>query len=188
MENSYEINSFSPKKYVIDKKFQHENPLNNGRINFDVDRSKNGTPFFIQDLIPKNEKTNYYNATQHMLTPSILSTTYFSLENIEIIQNAIRAEIYKLSKEQHIIDKQDYDQLKIIMRAIFLQYALHKPYNIREQIEDLNQIVLNYCVPKVYNELIAYLKYKKDISTLPVPQDNPVYLSVDKTIELKNFF
>lgn len=173
-------------KYVIDEKFQYDDKTNNGRIR--IDRSQNGTPFFIQDLIPKNEKTNYFNATQHMLSPSLLSTTYFSAENIEIIQNAIRAAVYKKTNGVHIIDKQDYDQLKIIMRAVFLQYALHKPDHIREQIEQLNSIVLDYCIPKVYNELVAYLKYKEDISSLPTPRENPKDLGEDKTLELKHFF
>jgi hypothetical protein len=74
------------------------------------------------------------------------------------------------------------------MRSVFLQYSLHKSTNIREQVEQLNQIVLNYCVPRVYSELMSYLKYKEDISTLPVPQENPIFLAPDKTLELKHFF
>ena len=123
-----------------------------------------------------------------MLSSSLLSNTFFSLENIEIIQNAIRAEIYKKSNNTYIIDNQDYDQIKIIMRSVFLQYALHRDDNIRGQIEDLNKVVLDFCVPQVYSELVSYMKYKKDISTLPVPMDNPTYFSNDKTMELNNFF
>jgi hypothetical protein len=170
--------------YVIDNNIQ--TPKTNGRVNLEA--QENGTPFFIQDAIPKKERTNYYNATQHMLSSSLLSNTFFSLENIEIIQNAIRAEIYKKSNNTYIIDNQDYDQIKIIMRSVFLQYALHRDDNIRGQIEDLNKVVLDFCVPQVYSELVSYMKYKKDISTLPVPMDNPTYFSNDKTMELNNFF
>lgn len=184
--NSMLYNNSQKNQYVVDQSFKYENKNNNGRIQ--QDRSQNGTPFFIQDLIPKNEKTNYFNATQHMMNPTLLSNTFFSKENIEIIQNAIRSEIYKKTEQKHIIDKQDYDQIKIIMRSVFLQYALHKSTNIREQIEQLNNIVLEYCIPKVYSELMSYLKYKEDISTLPVPQNNPIYLAPDKTLELKHFF
>ena len=112
----------------------------------------------------------------------------FSSENIEIIQNGIRAGVFKMSNQKHIIDKQDYDQIKIIMRSVFLQYSLNQPDNISEQIQSLNNIVLEYCIPKIHSELVSYLKYKEDITTLPVPQDNPVFLGVDKTVELKNFF
>lgn len=184
MDNFLEL-SDKNNNLVIDQKFKYENE-HKGRIN--LDRTENGRPFFIQDLIPKNEKTNYFNATQHMTSPSVLSNVFFSGENIEIIQNGIRAGVYKMSKQTHIIDKQDYDQIKIVMRSVFLQYSLHQQHNIAEQIDSLNKIVLDYCVPKVYNELVSYLKYKEDITTLPVPQDNPVFLGVDKTVELKNFF
>ena len=134
------------------------------------------------------KKTNYYNATEHTLTPCLLSTVFFSGENIELLQNAIRAEIYKKSNKKHIIDKQNYDQLKIVMRAIYLQYALNQETHIKEQVDGLNNLVLDYCVPQVYNELMSYLKYKRDISTLSVPMQNPIHLSVDKTVELKHFF
>ena len=171
--------------YIIDRTF-HIPQNENGRIRLNA--NENGTPFFIQDMIPKNEKTNYYNATQYMFTPTLLSRTYFSLENIEIIQNAIRAEVYRKTNKKHIIDKQDYDQLKMIMRSIFLQNALHQDHDIKQQIQTLNDLVLEYCIPRVYSELISYLKYKEDISTLAVPMDNPVHLSVDKTVELNRFF
>ena len=75
-------------------------PSQNGRIT--LDHKENGTPFFIQDMIPKNEKTNYSNATQYMFNPTLLSETYFSLENIEIIQNAIRANIYEKTNKKYI--------------------------------------------------------------------------------------
>ena len=37
-------------------------------------------------------------------------------------------------------------------------------------------------------QLMAYIKYKEDISTLAVPMDNPIHFSVDKTVELDRFF
>lgn len=178
-----EINDIT-KLHIIDKNMKI--PSQNGRIT--LDPKENGTPFFIQDMIPKNEKTNYSNATQYMFNPTLLSETYFSLENIEIIQNAIRANIYEKTNKKYIIDKQDYDQLKIIMRSIFLQNSLHQNNNIKEQITSLNEIVIDYCVPKVYSELMAYIKYKEDITTLAVPMNHPIHLSVDKTVELNRFF
>ena len=74
------------------------------------------------------------------------------------------------------------------MRSIYLQKALHQNNNIKQQISTLNQYVLDYCVPQIYGELIAYLKYKEDISTLAVPMNNPIHLSVDKSVELNHFF
>uniref|UniRef100_A0AB39J981 Minor capsid protein P8 central region domain-containing protein n=1 Tax=Florenciella sp. virus SA2 TaxID=3240092 RepID=A0AB39J981_9VIRU len=158
-----------------------------GRI--DLDPNENGTPIFMYDKIPKNEKTNYYNATQYMIEQTQLSVCYFSKENIQIIQNSIRAKIFDMTKQK--IDYQNYDELKMIMRSIYLQHSMHKPDNITQQIEDLNQKVLEYVIPNVYGELTSYLKYKKDISSIPEPIQRPEYIQNEnnnKTLELKTFF
>jgi hypothetical protein len=157
-----------------------------GRI--DLTPNENGTPFFVQDKIDKNEKTNYSNATQGIMENSLLSITFFSYNNIESIQNTLRSEIYELSNQLYKIDVQDTDQLKIIMRSVFLQYSSNNSDNIDGQIKLLNRTVLDYAVPQVHNELISYLKYKKDISSPPSLMQLPQCLAIDKTIELNNFF
>ena len=78
--------------------------------------------------------------------------------------------------------------LDVLLKHIFLQNSLHQNNNIKEQITTLNDIVIDYCVPKVYSELMAYIKYKEDITTLAVPMNHPIHLSVDKTVELNRFF
>ena len=110
---------------------------------------------------------------------TLLSTTFFSLENIQIIQNGIRSGVYEMTKKQHIIDEQDYDTIKTIMRSVFMQYSLNQEKNIREQVSALNKLVLDYSVPKVYNELLSYFKFRRDISTLANPE------SVNELISLK---
>ena len=157
-----------------------------GRI--DLNPSENGTPFFVQDKIHKNEKTNYSNATQGLMENSLLSITFFSSNNIESIQNTLRSKIYKLTNEQYKIDVQDNDQLKIVMRSVFLQYSSNNNDNIDGQVKQLNNKVLDYAVPQVHNELISYMKYKKDISSPPTLMQLPQSLAIDKTIELNNFF
>ena len=153
-----------------------------GRI--DLSPNENGTPFFIHDKIEKNEKTNYSNAMQGLAENSLLSITFFSMQNIDAIQNTLRSRIYELTNEKYKIDIQDTDQLKIIMRSIFLQYSLNHTDNIEEQVNKLNKYVLNYAVPQVYSELVSYIKYKKDISSPPDLMNLPKSLTIDKTIEL----
>jgi len=157
-----------------------------GRI--DISPNENGTPFFVQDKIVKNEKTNYSNAMQGLLENSLLSITFFSSDNIESIQNTLRSEIYKLTNKKYKIDIQDADQFKIIMRSVFLQYSYNNNDNIDEQIRQLNTKVLEYAIPQVHNELISYIKYKNDISSPPSLMQLPQSVSIDKTIELNNFF
>ena len=82
------MNQDLSKLYIIDKKMEI-NQNQNGRIH--LDPKENGTPFFVQDKIEKTENTNYSNAVQYMFNPTLLSTTFFSLDNIMILQNAIRS-------------------------------------------------------------------------------------------------
>ena len=54
---------------------------------------------------------------------------------------------------------------------------------------DLNNLVVNFCVPKILPEIDAYIKYKNDVSTLVVPIDRPVQTDFKfKSNEFKRFF
>ena len=59
------------------------------------------------------------------------------------------------------------------MRSTYLQYAEHYSDNITKQVERLNKIVLDYCVPSVYNEAVGYERYCQDQSSLVVPIELP---------------
>ena len=103
-----------------------------------------------------------------------MSSIYFSEKNIQIIQNGIRAGVYNKSNRQYVVGLQDCDSLKVIMRSIFLQNAVNQPLNISGQIEQLNNLVLDYCIHHVYSEAQGYMKYLYDVSTIAVPMSNPV--------------
>ena len=76
-----------------------------------------------------------------------------------------------------IIDPVSTDDLFMIMRAQYLQYGRNLPDNIPEQIAELNARVCAWSVPKILAELAMYKTYRKDIDTLPVPIDQPTYIS-----------
>ena len=98
--------------------------------------------------------------------------------NIDILQNGIRAGVYNRSNGNYLIGTQNCDELKIIMRSIFLQNAKNVSTNIPEQITALNKIVLDYAIHQVYGEAEGYMKYKRDASTLAMPLEPPVMLSL----------
>jgi hypothetical protein len=140
-------------------------------------------------LYDKPTYTSSYNDAMTgnwMDTP--LSLSFFSSSNQQILQNGIRAGVYTMSNNKFVISQQSNPDLKMIMRAIFLEHSQNRPTHIREQIEELNQYVFKHCIPKIYGEAQGYLKYIQDASTLVVPLSNPVHTSLDKTLELKTFF
>jgi hypothetical protein len=130
--------------------------------------------FSMYDKIPANQCTTFRNATIGQWDETPLSEAYFSKENIQTIQNGIRMGVYQKSNGQYKIGQQDCDTLKTIMRSIFLQNSANLPYNIQGQVQQLNQMVLNYAVPAVYGEAQGYIKYLHDASTLVVPLATPV--------------
>jgi hypothetical protein len=163
------------------------NNSNNGRVNI---KSPNTSDLFkLYDKIPANQCVTFRNATEGLWTDTPLSNAFFSQYNLKILQNGIRAGVYKRSNGQYTIGEQCCDTLKIIMRSVFLQNAINLPDNIPKQIEELNKIVLDYCIQQVYSEAQGYLKYVDDASTLVVPLAHPVQASnTDKTIEFNNWF
>jgi len=168
--------------------------VNNGRVDIKSPNRRWASPntsalFQMYDKIPANQCVTFRNATEGLWNDTLLSSTFFSKDNIQILQNGIRAGVFKKSNGQYLIGPQDCDSLKIIMRSVFLQNAANLPYNIPQQINDLNQLVLNYCVQQVYSEAQSYLKYLDDASTLVVPISHPVMAdNSDKTLEFTKWF
>jgi hypothetical protein len=122
-------------------------------------------------------------------TDTYLSKAFFSQQNIQILQNGIRAGVYQKSNGQYTIAPQDCDSLKIVMRSVYLQNAANQPNNITQQVFELNKIVLNYCIQQVYSEAQGYLKYIDDASTLVVPIAHPVMTdNSDRELEFKTWF
>jgi hypothetical protein len=131
----------------------------------------------MYDKIPANQCVSFREPTLGQWDETPLSKAYFSQNNIQIIQNGIRAGVYKKSNSQYTVAPQDCESLKIIMRSIFLQHATNQPKQISQQIAELNQIVLEYCIFHVYSEAQGYMKYLTDVSTLAVPLAAPVMAS-----------
>ena len=159
----------------------------NGRI--DILGPNTDLRFSMSDRIPINECSSFRDAMTGNWDNTLLSDTFFSSQNIKILQNGIRAGVYKKSNGNYIIGEQSYDELKIVMRSIFLQNSKNLATNIAEQIEELNNIVLKYTINQVYGEADGYMKYIIDASTLVVPLAMPILsYSNDKQLELKKWF
>jgi len=133
----------------------------------------------------RNKPTEYSEALNGTMEWNVLAQVYFSAENMQIVQNALRANVYKMSDGKINIPNQNVDNLKIIMRGIYMEYAEHYPKDIKGQVERLNQLVLDYAVPKLYSEAVGYMQYLVLQSTLPQPIDRP--LPNDRTYKSLEF-
>ena len=130
----------------------------NGRINI---IGPNRNQFSLFDKIPTNECSTFHDAMTGNFQDSTLSLAFFSKENMQIIQNAIRAGVYEVSNQQYIIDNQNCDNLKIVMRSVFLQNSVNLPDMITEQIKELNLATMpgvEFVTKDLYQQLEEKLK------------------------------
>ena len=155
----------------------------NGRVNI----QEGGSPMFLYEAVKVDDKSNYYNATKYMFQPNELTKKYFSNKNIELVHQNIKKKVYFIINNKYIIDNQDIVTLKTIMRSIFLQYSSMNTKDIDNDINNINNMVIDYCSKNIVSEITTYFKYKQDISTIATPLENPIYLQNDNTLEFKRF-
>ena len=125
----------------------------------------------------KVAKNFQYESMIGIYEPTKLNSLFFSKKNLEIIQAKIRYGVYIKSNKKFKIGNQSDTEIQVIMRSIFLQHSPNLTYGITEQIKYLNNMVADWCIPKILAEVKQYVGYLKDIQTMPMPIDRPVNLS-----------
>jgi hypothetical protein len=160
--------------------------MNNGRID-----TLNSANYNIYDLYREEHKRDVrFNeeAIRGTHTNNALSEIFFSGTNIDVLQSAIRYEVYKISCKKHIIDRQSDTDLKVIMRATYLEHAKFGGKDVLKEVKRLNGLVLDFCVPRIIQEINMYMRYRSDINQLPIPLDRGEFATNkgQKTLEIKN--
>jgi hypothetical protein len=161
----------------------------NGRINFQAPPSAGGAGSALGDGTKADafpgfgyQRTSEVSFEKDMLrgnwSTNSLSDSFFSRKNVSVIQNLIRRDVYEKSQPKgYLIDDQSVDELKIIMRALYLQYARNHPHDIPGQVAELNKRVADWSVPHILSAVDHYQYYLQDIETLPVPLARSVHMS-----------
>ena len=144
----------------------------------------------LKDLQMIENNTTQVNFQQEALygiqETTHLNQLFFSKENMNIIQDKIRYQVYLNTEKKHIIGKQSDVELEIIMKSIYLQHSPNLPNQIKEQIKYLNELVCNWCVEKIIPEIYQYVGYLKEVEYMPVPLEHPVNLSSKGTKNLRS--
>lgn len=130
---------------------------------------------------------------------TLLSFLFFSQENLQNIQALLKKAIF--DKINYVVSEQSYDELIIVMRLIYLEYALQPPpirkdadstkrYALllknKEEINRLNGIVISMLLPKIISEITQYTYYLQDISKIAVKDFNPKFTSSKGEVELRS--
>tara|TARA_Y100001935_G_C16928332_1_gene324173 strand:- start:39 stop:554 length:516 start_codon:yes stop_codon:yes gene_type:complete len=157
--------------------------MNNGRVVKINNKSMGKMPLFYGNKITCNFKNT---AIQGIQTVSKLSQLYFSEENFENVQQQIRYNVWIASNKKYQISKQSPIELEIVMRSMYLQHSKNLNCKFQEQIKSLNELVINWCVPRILSEIQQYVGYINDVENLPMPIDRPTNISNKGTKVLKS--
>jgi len=127
-----------------------------------------GLPIF---LLTNNHPEKFFEKSTYQFEPQAVSNvnklkqTFFSTENVKYLQEKIRYEVFASSKNKYRIPYQNEKDLRMIMESIYMNKTRNIGYALNEQLSELNNYIIKFCVPKIMNEIKVYLKYLEDIST-----------------------
>ena len=118
-----------------------------------------------------------------------LENLFFSNENIDLINKQLIIQVFRITKGEFRISPQKHEDLIIVMRYTFIEYARHLPYDITNQIRELNCTVIGQILPNIITQITQRKEYLRVISAprellqLPicVSTNNKVLPSVTRT-------
>ena len=136
------------------------------------------------------ENTHRQDLVGHLHKETPLNSVFFSQSNIEHIQQAVHDQVMLMSGNKYNIDRQNDDDIKIIMRSYYLMYGKNNPKMVSQELEDLNRRTIGYISGKVFSEVDIHMFYRKDIEQFAPPIANPTNVHVygSRSNELKSFF
>jgi hypothetical protein len=117
---------------------------------------------------------NTQDSLKGILDETLLSNTFFSVDNIQNIQNMIRYYFYQEKNE--VISEQSNNELLTIMRGIYLKYsnsAANTMDEIKSEVQEINKVVTEFSLKQIYINYDNYNRYLNDLESLPQPLDLP---------------
>ena len=141
---------------------------------------------YIEKNEPRIFNTNMEYSLKGIIQDTPLSNLFFSNMNINVIQMTIRYQINKKADKK--IAYQSEQELFIIMRSIYLQYAnsVVNSAQIFQNIHTLNKMVVDYSVEKIMEQLNQYDGYLQKISSAPTPLEHPKQTRTSYTYDMSN--
>jgi hypothetical protein len=93
---------------------------------------------------------------------SEIACVFFSGENVDLLQKILSEEVRKACGRQ--IGRQSDKELMVVMRSIYFSHCKHLPGDVRRQVRQLNDRVLEYAVENVLEEIRMRDKFVDDLT------------------------
>jgi hypothetical protein len=175
-------NTQNPSNTVYNGRVDLLSPMSSFQINPNTDVGANGGACGNQNLFTSE-------GARGQIAPNPISDLYFSSNNVNVLQDGIRYKVWKETQQRYTIGRQNDNELRIVMRSIYFQYAKHQPKDIVGQVRELNAKVLEWVVPEIVSNLRQHERYRVDASQLPMPLEHPTMMTQKgtKVLEIKRF-
>lgn len=116
-------------------------------------------------LFLENHPNNYTDTVRDKLYGNhedinLLEQAFFSEQNIDIIQRQTILNIFKEIGWK--VSYQRKQSVLLVMKYIYNFYARNLPYQITDQIRDLNSKVVAEIVPRMITQIEQYFGYLRD--------------------------
>lgn len=119
----------------------------------------------------------------------LMKEAFFSSENMDIIQNMIIKNVFYKSGETLRINKIKSETLLQVMNHMWTNFCRFLPYDLKEQIRDLDHKVTDYLVPLLLKESEFYFNYLRDSDRTNLPQlERPIMISKGRKQQLPSFY
>jgi hypothetical protein len=132
---------------------------------------------FLWDNTNSNELRNELIKNQVRISEceqGDLENFFFSDGNIDLINKQLIMTVFKKTNGEFKISTQKYEDLIIVMRYTFIEYARHLPYDITNQIRELNSIVIGQILPNIITQITQRKEYLRVISEPREILPNPI--------------
>lgn len=148
--------------------------------------------FTVDDKSLRGSNTN--SMFKNLYGETLLTFLFFSDKNVDNIQKLIRMTVYRHTKQ--VIDNQSNTELLVVMRSVFLAYSQHPKLidesmsekerkvllaQYTDEVDRLNQLVIDTCVPLIVSQLQQYMVYLHDASSPLRVMEKPLSTSVKGT-------
>jgi hypothetical protein len=119
----------------------------------------------------------------------LMREAFFSAENMDIIQNTLIKTVFYKSEEKIRINKIKNETLIHTMNSIWTNFCRFLPYDLKEQIEELDDKVVEYLTPLLLKEYQFYMNYLRDSdrTSLP-PLERPIVITKGRKQQLPSFY
>lgn len=119
----------------------------------------------------------------------LMKEAFFSLDNMDIIQNMIIKNVWNQSGQTLRINKIKHETLIQIMNHMWINFCRFLPYDLKEQIRDLDHKVTDYAVPLLLKESKFYFNYLRDSNVNKLDTlSQPIMVTNNRKQQLPSFY